>query len=69
MGNMMGTREASDRWGYPRRLVWEWCRAGRIDGATHSGPGSDWKIPAGAKCPMPVKNTPPENDTPDCLPG
>lgn len=64
MGDMMGTKEAARKWGFPQSKVWEWCRAGMIVGAVHSKPGGSWLIPSDAKCPRqhkepPVMSTPP----------
>ena len=55
MADSMGTKEASELWGYTQATISAWCRAGRIPDATQDGPGSPWHIPKTAKCPKPVK--------------
>ena len=30
MSDSMGTREASEKWGYPQSTISEWCRKGLI---------------------------------------
>lgn len=51
----MGTKEASEKWGYPQTTISRWCRDGLIKGATHDKEGSPWHIPKDAKCPKPIK--------------
>ena len=55
MADSMGTKEASELWGYKQATISAWCRAGLIPDATQDGPGSPWHIPKTAKCPKPVK--------------
>lgn len=55
MADTMGTKEASERWGYSQSTINKWCRMGLISGATHDAHGSPWHIPKDAKCPRPVK--------------
>lgn len=55
MADSMGTKEASELWGYKPSTISAWCRAGLISGATQDAPGSPWHIPKDAKCPRPVK--------------
>lgn len=57
MGEMMGTKEASRKWGYSQTEIWEWCRAGMIEGAVHGKPGSSWRMPKDAKCPRLIRST------------
>jgi len=55
MADSMGTKEASELWGYKPSTISAWCRAGLIPDATQDAPGSPWHIPKDAKCPRPVK--------------
>lgn len=52
----MGTREASERWGYNPDTIRKWCKAGLIDGVTQDKKGSAWHIPKDAKCPKKIKS-------------
>lgn len=52
----MGTKEASERWGYSQGVIREWCKQGKIPGATQDAPGSPWHIPESAECPRPIKD-------------
>ena len=56
MGMYMGTREASENWGYSQYQISMWCRAGLIENAEQDKIGSPWRIPISAECPMNVKN-------------
>lgn len=62
MGDMMGTKEASRKWGYPQTEIWEWCRAGMIEGAVHGKPGSSWRMPKDARCPRLIRSVQTETD-------
>ena len=53
MSETMGTKAASELWGYPQSTIARWCRENLIDGADHDGPGSPWHIPIDA---VPPKN-------------
>lgn len=55
MADTMGTREASDNWGYAQNTIARWCKEGRIEGAMQYGNRGTWYIPKDAKCPKPVK--------------
>ena len=55
MAETMGTKEASEKWGYPQTTIARWCREGRIKGASQDAPGSPWHIPKDAVCPYPIK--------------
>ena len=55
MDKMMGTKQAAEKWGCGQALIWELCRSGMVEGAVHEGPGRPWRIPEGAKCPLPAK--------------
>lgn len=33
VSNPMGTKEASEKWGYKQETIQKWCRLGMIDGA------------------------------------
>ena len=57
MADSMGTKEASDQWGYTKATIAKWCRDGLIPNATQDGVGSPWHIPKDAKCPRPIKDT------------
>lgn len=52
MAETMGTAEASKLWGYPQNTISEWCRKGKIEGASQDKKGSPWHIPKNAKCPV-----------------
>ena len=51
----MGTKEASEKWGYTQATIRIWCKNGLIEGATQDSSGSPWHIPKDAKCPRKVK--------------
>lgn len=55
MSDSMGTKEASEKWGYPQTTISKWCRENKIFGAEQDGKGSPWHIPKDAKCPKPIK--------------
>ena len=56
MADTIGTKEASEEWGYPQSTIRRWCLKGLIPFATQDAPGSPWHIPKSAKCPRPIKN-------------
>ena len=47
----MGTKEASEKWGVSQQTVQNWCRTGRILGATQDKKGSPWHIPKDSQKP------------------
>ena len=51
----IGTREASERWGYTPATIRKWCQQGLIKNATQDAKGSTWHIPADAVCPKKIK--------------
>lgn len=51
----MGTREASDKWGYSQATISSWCRDGMIKDASQDKKGGPWHIPKEAECPRPIK--------------
>ncbi len=51
----MGTKEASERWGYTQETIRKWCAENKIEGVTQDKKGSPWHIPKNAKCPKPIK--------------
>lgn len=55
MAETMGTKEASEKWGYSQPVISKWCREGMIEGASHDAVGSPWHIPKDAQCPRPIK--------------
>jgi len=56
MGQYMGTKEASSKWGYKQQTISNWCRKGMVSGAEQDAVGSSWRIPSDAKCPKKIKN-------------
>ena len=52
----MGTKKASELWGYTPATIAGWCKKGLIPGATQDKPRSSWHIPIDAKCPKKIKN-------------
>lgn len=56
MSDSMGTKEASEKWGYKQETIQKWCRLGMINGADQDSKGSPWHIPKDAKCPRTIKN-------------
>lgn len=55
MSDSMGTKEASEKWGYSQSAVSAWCRMGLIPGADQDAKGSPWHIPKDAQCPKPTR--------------
>jgi len=55
MADTMGTKEASERWGYSQRTICKWYRDGIIPNATQDDKGSPWHIPKDSKCPKSIK--------------
>lgn len=55
MADTMGTKEASEKWGYSQAVISKWCREKKIAGATQFKKGSPWQIPVDAVCPKPIK--------------
>lgn len=55
MADSMGTKEASELWGYSQNTISKWCREGIIPGAEQDAAGSPWHIPKNAKCPKQIK--------------
>ena len=55
MGMYMGTKEASEKWGFSQSQISKWCRAGLIEGAEQDKYGCPWRIPSDAKCPLKKK--------------
>ena len=51
----MGTKMASEKWGYTQETIRNWCAKGLIKGATQDKKGSTWHIPADAECPKKLK--------------
>lgn len=45
LADTMGTKEASELWGYSQATISKWCRDNLIDDATQDAPGSPWHIP------------------------
>lgn len=52
----MGTKTASEKWGYTQATISKWCRNGDIKDAEQDSKGSAWRIPINAKCPKPIKS-------------
>lgn len=55
MADTMGTKEASEKWGYQQSTISKWCRENKIPGAEQDGKGSPWHIPKNAECPKLIK--------------
>ncbi|MBE7061037.1 MAG: helix-turn-helix domain-containing protein [Clostridiales bacterium] len=51
----MGTKEASEKWGYSQATISKWCREGLIPNATQDKPNSPWHIPKDSQCPRKIK--------------
>ncbi len=51
----MGTKAASEKWGYTQQTIRKWCAEGLIKGATQDKKGSAWHIPKDAECPKKIK--------------
>ena len=47
----MGTKEASEKWGYSQAVISKWCREGLVDKAEQDKKGSPWRIPINTECP------------------
>lgn len=56
MGKYMGTKEASEKWGYTQSQISKWCRERMIEGVEQDKYGSPWRIPIDAMCPKKIKN-------------
>ena len=52
LSRYMGTKEASELWGYPPNTISRLCQQGKIPGAQQTAPCSPWFIPRDALCPM-----------------
>ena len=52
----MGTKQASENWGYSKGYISQWCRDGLIKDAEQDKKGSPWRIPINAQCPKPIKS-------------
>lgn len=52
MGEYMGTKEASEKWGITANTISRWCREGKIKKAEHDAKGSPWRIPSDATPPI-----------------
>ena len=48
----MGTKLASEKWGYKQSTISGWCRDGLIQGAEQDDKGRPWRIPVNAECPV-----------------
>lgn len=55
MADSMGTKEASELWGYSQQTISKWCREDKIPGAEQDATGSPWHIPKDAQCPQKIK--------------
>lgn len=51
----MGTKQASEKWGYKQATIRQWCFDGLIPNAEQDKKGSPWRIPINAQCPRPIK--------------
>lgn len=48
----MGTKEASEKWGYAQSTISQWCREGKISLVVKPEKKSgQWRIPVNAECP------------------
>ena len=56
MGEYMGTKEASEKWGYRQETIRKWISMGLIPKAEQDKKGSPWRMPADTPCPKPIKN-------------
>lgn len=54
----MGTKEASEKWGYKQSTISAMCRDGVIEGAEQDAKGSPWRIPVNAPNPRTQKIRP-----------
>lgn len=56
----MGTKEASEKWGYSVSTIQKWCREGKLSQvikAEKNKRNGHWKIPIDIECPMPIKKS------------
>lgn len=53
----MGTKEASEKWGYKQSTISAMCRDGIIEGAEQDAKGSPWRIPVNAPNPKTKRTT------------
>lgn len=51
----MGTKKASEKWGYSQETIRKWCANGLIPNATQDKKGAPWHIPQNAQCPKKIK--------------
>lgn len=52
----MGTKEASEKWGYGQSTIQKWCREGKISLEIKAEKRSGrWQIPIDAPCPRAIK--------------
>lgn len=51
----MGTKQASEKWGYSQGTISNWCKNGLIKDVEQDKKGSPWRIPINAECPKPIK--------------
>ncbi len=51
----MGTKEASEKWGYTQATIRKWCATNLIKNANQDAVGSPWHIPKDTPCPKPIK--------------
>ena len=51
MGEYMGTKEASEKWGVSQGTIAKWCREGKIPGAEQDAEGSPWRLRIDTECP------------------
>lgn len=51
----MGTKQASEKWGYSQSTISNWCRQGLIQDAEQDKKNSPWRIPINARCPKKIK--------------
>lgn len=57
LADTIGTKEASEQWGYSQSTISGWCRDDLIPDATQDAKGSPWHIPKDAKCPRPIRKS------------
>ena len=57
MSESMGTKEASEKWGYSQETIRKWCAEGLVAGADQDAKGSPWHIPKDTLCPKVVKQS------------
>ena len=56
MPDTMGTKEASELWGYSQSTISKWCRSGLFgEDAWQDAPGSPWHIRRTVECPRPPR--------------